>query len=320
GLYLRGSPQVQSWDTADHPEGSGGLYNNQKGPNKPAVAADNPVGSWNTFRVIMLGERVTVYLNDKLVVDNVVLENYWERDKPIYPTGQVELQAHGNPLWFRRIYIREIPRDDPASGVPALTAEERRDGFVPLFNGRDLTGWTGETKAYIAIDGKIVIDPERGGGNLYAESEFEDLILRFEFKMPPGANNGVGVRAPLGGDAAYQGMEIQILEDSSPIWWGLRAFQYHGSVYGIIPARRGALKPPGEWNVEEITLRGRKVAVKVNGTTVVDGDLDEASAGGTIDGREHPGLARTKGHLGFLGHGSRVEFRNIRVKDLGSPS
>ena len=317
GLYLRGSPQLQIWDPADHPEGSGGLYNNQKGPSKPAAAADNPVGSWNSFRVIMLGERVTVYLNDKLVVDNVILENYWDRDKPIYPTGQIELQAHGNPLWFRNIYLREIPRDDPAAGAPVLTEEERRDGFVPLFNGRDLSGWSGDTKGYAAVDGKIVIDPERGGGNLYTEKEFEDFVLRFEFKLPPAANNGVGVRAPLEGDAAYQGMEVQILEDSSPVWWGLHAFQYHGSFYGIIPARRGALRPPGEWNAEEIELRGRKVVVRVNGTTVVDGDLDEASAGGTIDGRDHPGLARTKGHIGFLGHGSRVEFRRIRVKEPG---
>jgi HEAT repeat protein len=320
GIYLRGSPQVQIWDPADHPEGSGGLYNNQKGPSKPAAAADNPVGSWNTFRIIMLGERVTVYLNDTTAADNVVLENYWERDKPIYASGPLELQAHGNPLWFRSIYLREIPREAAGTSASALSAQEVKDGFVPLFNGGDLAGWTGDTKGYAAVDGKIVIDPERGGGNLYTEREFGDFILRFEFKLPPAANNGVGVRAPLEGDAAYQGLEIQILEDSSPVWWGLNAYQYHGSVYGIVPARRGALKAPGEWNSEEIAVRGRKVAVTVNGTTVVETDLDEASAGGTVDGREHPGLARTKGHLGFLGHGSRVEFRNIRVKDLGGSS
>ena len=320
GLYLRGSPQVQVWDPADHPEGSGGLYNNQKGPNKPAVAADNPAGSWNTFRVIMLGERVTVYLNDTSVVDSVVLENYWERDQPIYATGQIELQAHGNLLWFRNIYLREIPRDTVKAEAAALSDQEIKDGFLLLFNGRDLSGWTGDTKGYVAQDGKIVVDPERGGGNLFTEKEFADFILRFEFKLPPAANNGVGVRAPLEGDAAYQGMEVQVLEDSSPVWWGLNAYQYHGSVYAIIPARRGALKAPGEWNSEEIAVRGRKVVVTVNGTTVVEGDLDEASAGGTIDGREHPGLARMKGHLGFLGHGSRVEFRNIRVKELDGAS
>ena len=109
GLYLRGSPQVQIWDSVQRPEGSGGLYNNKKGPSKPLKCADNPVGQWNTFRIIMTGERVTVYLNDVLVVDNVVLENYWERDKPIYPVGQIELQSHSSPLYFRNVFIREIP-------------------------------------------------------------------------------------------------------------------------------------------------------------------------------------------------------------------
>jgi HEAT repeat protein len=108
GIYLRGSPQVQIWDPAQWPEGSGGLYNNQKGPNKPLKRADNPVGAWNTFFIRMSGERVTVYLNNVLVVDNVVMENYWEREKPIYPSGQVELQAHSTPLYFRNIYIREL--------------------------------------------------------------------------------------------------------------------------------------------------------------------------------------------------------------------
>lgn len=111
GIYLRGSPQVQIWDPADHPEGSGGLYNNQEHPSKPLKCADNPVGQWNTFRIRMIGERVSVWLNGELVVDNVVMENYWERDKPIYPTGQIELQNHGNTLYFKNIFIREIPRE-----------------------------------------------------------------------------------------------------------------------------------------------------------------------------------------------------------------
>jgi len=112
GIYLRGSPQVQIWDPAQWPEGSGGLYNNQIHPNKPLQKADNPIGEWNTFRIIMTGEKVTVYLNGILVVDNVIMENYWERDKPIYPSGQIELQAHNSPLYFRNIYIREINSTD----------------------------------------------------------------------------------------------------------------------------------------------------------------------------------------------------------------
>ena len=110
GIYLRGSPQVQIWDPAEYPEGSGGLYNNKKHPSKPLKCADKPIGQWNTFRIKMIGEKVTIWLNGELVVDNVVLENYWERDKPIYPTGQIELQNHGNTLYFKNVYLREIPR------------------------------------------------------------------------------------------------------------------------------------------------------------------------------------------------------------------
>jgi hypothetical protein len=313
GLYLRGSPQVQIWDADANPAGSGGLYNNQKVRSLPLEKADRPVGEWNTFRIFMIGERVTVYLNDRLVVDNTVLENYWERDKPIYPSGQVELQAHGNPLYFRNIFIREIPRD---TTIPKLTEAEAAEGFAPLFNGLDLEGWTGDTSGYAAEDGKIVIHPERGSGNLYTVKEYADFVLRFEFKLTPAANNGLGVRAPLEGDAAYAAMELQILEDGSPIYWGLKPYQYHGSIYGVVPARRGALKPIGEWNTEEVTVRGPRITVVVNGTTVVDADIDAASAGGTVDGRDHPGLTRKFGHIGFLGHGSIVEFRKIRIKEL----
>jgi HEAT repeat protein len=314
GLYLRGSPQVQIWDPDANPVGSGGLFNNEKGPSKPTEKADRPVGEWNSFRVVMIGDRVTVYLNDRRVVEDAVLENYWERDKPIYPAGQIELQAHGNPLWFRNLYVREIPRD---ASVPTITEAEKAEGFVPLFNGRDLEGWTGAAASYVVEGGKVVVHPERGGGNLYTQKEYGDFVIRFDFKLAPAANNGLGVRAPLEGDAAYVGMELQILEDGSPVYWNLHPYQYHGSVYGIVPAKRGVQKPVGEWNSEEATVEGRRVSVVVNGITIVDADLDDASAGGTMDGKEHPGLKRPTGHIGFLGHGSRLELRNIRVKELG---
>ena len=313
GIYLRGSPQVQIWDPAQWPEGSGGLYNNKKGPSKPLKLADNPIGEWSTFRIRMVGENVTVYLNNVLVVDNVVMENYWERDKPIYPTSQIELQAHSTTLYFRNIYIREIIPDE----VPRIVSEEEvAEGFVPLFNGKDLTGWVGDTVGYVAEEGKIVIYPKRGSGNLYTEKEYSDFILRFEFKLTTGANNGLGIRAPLKGDAAYVGMELQILDNTALIYKDLKPYQYHGSIYGVVPAKRGFQNPVGEWNIQEVIVKGTKITVNLNGVTIVDADIQEAIEKGTVDGRDHPGLKRTSGNIGFLGHGSHVEFRNLRIKEL----
>ncbi|HRR93048.1 MAG TPA: DUF1080 domain-containing protein, partial [Bacteroidales bacterium] len=316
GIYLRGTPQVQIWDTSrvdvGAQVGSGGLYNNQKNPSKPLVVADNPVGEWNSFRIVMIGEKVSVWLNGILVVDDVVLENYWDRSIPVFPKGPIELQAHGTDLAFRDIYVREINEK-----VYNLTQEERDQGFVSLFNGRNLDGWVGDKVSYVVEDGTVVIKPgEQGGGNLYTEKEYSDFIFRFEFQLTPAANNGLGIRAPLTGDAAYVGMELQILDDSAPVYANLQPYQYHGSVYGVIPAKRGYLKPVGEWNYEEVMVKGTKIKITLNGTVIVDGDIAEAREKGTMDGRDHPGLKNNKGHIGFLGHGSVVKFRNIRIKEL----
>ena len=313
GIYLRGSPQVQIWDPAQWPEGSGGLYNNQKNPKNPSLMADRPVGEWNTFHIKMIGERVIVVLNGVLVVDDVVMENYWERDKPIYPAGQIELQAHNTPLFFKNIFLREIAGGGTSQAAPSMTEEEKAEGFVPLFNGRDLTGWMGDTQGYVVENGAIVVSP-KSGGNLYTEKEYADFHLRFEFKLTPGANNGIGIRTPPAGDAAYLGMEIQVLDDPAEQYKDLKPYQYHGSIYGVVPAKRGHQRPVGEWNAEEIIVRGRRVMVILNGTTIVDAELDQAAAAGTIDGRDHPGLKRANGHISFCGHGSRVEFRNLRIK------
>ena len=210
--------------------------------------ADNQVGEWNTFRIVMIGEKVSVWLNGELVVDNVTMENYWDRKIPIFPKGPIELQAHGTDLAFRDIYVREISEKDYN-----LTPEEKSEGFVALFNGRNLDNWTGNKESYVVEDGMIVIKPENGsGGNLYTEKEYADFIFRFEFQLTPAANNGLGIRAPLEGDAAYAGMELQILDDTAPVYATLQPYQYHGSVYGVIPAKRGFLKPVGEWNYEEV--------------------------------------------------------------------
>ncbi len=300
GIYLRGSPQVQIWDAAKHPEGSGGLYNNQVHPNKPLMCADRPVGQWNTFDITMIRDRVTVLLNGVLVVDNVVMENYWDRSQAIFPTGQIELQSHGSPLYFRNIFIREIPR--PEQGRP-------------LFNGTDLSGWVGATDRYYVRNGAIVC-PKGIYANLYTAEEFADFVLRFEFRLTPGANNGLAIRAPLEGDAAYVGMELQILDDTFPAYAEIKPYQCHGSIYGVAPAQRGHLRPAGEWNVQEVIAQGRRITVVLNGTTILDVDLDQVSAMGTADGRDHPGLRRDRGHIGFLGHDAHVEFRSIWIKEL----
>lgn len=316
GIYLRGTPQVQIWDTSrtevGAQVGSGGLYNNQKNPSKPLMVADNPVGEWNTFRIIMIGEKVSVWLNGKLVVDNVTMENYWDRNIPIFPKGPIELQAHGTDLAFRDIYIREISEKDYN-----LTPEEKADGFVALFNGRNLDNWIGDKKSYVVEDGMIVIKPQEGsGGNLYTEKEYSDFVFRFEFQLTPAANNGLGIRAPLEGDAAYVGMELQILDDTAPVYANLRPYQYHGSIYGVVPAKRGFLRPTGEWNYEEAYANGTHIRITLNGTVIVDADIAEARDKGTMDGNPHPGLKNVTGHIGFLGHGSVVRFRNIRIKEL----
>jgi len=317
GIYLRGSPQVQIWDTSrvevGAQVGSGGLYNNAKNRSIPLKVADNPIGDWNHFYIRMVGEKVTVTLNGILVVDNVTLENYWDRSIPIFPKEAIELQAHGNELAFRDIYVKEIN-----DGHYVLSADEQKEGFVPLFNGIDFEGWTGNTIDYEVKNGEIVLNVDNGPshGNLFTQGEYKDFVFRFEFQLTPGANNGLGIRAPLQGDAAYVGMELQILDDDAPIYTDLHPYQYHGSVYGVIPAKRGSLKPNGDWNYEEVVVKGNQVKVILNGNVITDGDIAVASRNGTADHKEHPGLLRTTGHIGFLGHGTVVKFRNIRVKEL----
>jgi hypothetical protein len=196
------------------------------------------------------------------------------------------------------------------------------EGFTSIFNGKDLSGWvygkrgSGENKsgAGYAVENGVVFCTVKDGGNLYTEKEFGDFTLRFDFKLTENANNGIGIRAPLEGDSAYVGMEIQVLDDSGSQYKNLRPEQYHGSIYDCFACKRGFQKPVGEWNTEEITAKGRQVTVTLNGTVIVDANLDDIKDEAKL--KKHPGLANKKGHIGFLGHGARVEFRNLRVKEL----
>jgi len=212
------------------------------------------------------------------------------------------------------------PRTSPGS-VPASPRPVREFGFRSLFDGKSLAGWqlmNQKGDGYGVTNG-VIYCASGGGGNLMTEKEYSDFIFRFEFKLEDGSNNGVGIRAPLEGDAAYLGMEIQILEEGAADrgkWGKLKPEQYHGSVYGVVAAKKGALRPPGEWNTEEITAQGRRIKVIVNGTTILDTDLNEVDDPYQI--AKHPGLFRERGHIGFLGHNDYVEFRNIRIKELAA--
>jgi hypothetical protein len=202
---------------------------------------------------------------------------------------------------------------------PTLTASAAKPkdekGFTPLFNGKDFTGWIGDTKGYIIQDKTIVCKP---GGNLYTAKEYSDFVFRFEFKLSPGANNGLGIRTPPKGDAAYVGMELQILDDTAPKYKNLKPWQFHGSIYGLVAVKKGHQKPVGEWNVQEVTAIGSKIKIVLNGTTIIETDLAKIKQTPDIHPlKKHPGMKNKKGHIGFLGHGSVVEFRNIRIKDLG---
>ena len=479
GIYLRGMPQVQIWDSTEGgpsfargaDKGSGGLFNNQKTPNSPLVHADKPFGEWNSFRITMVGDSVTVFYNDKLVVNEQPLENYWDRESPEFPVGPVQLQTHGGEIRFRNVFLREIPRKPPEAGhlsqegtpygdgwidvsevdlnqagdtvslrnfelhatfrfedgqpaelavragggddgpalvltaspeqgvilserkngapyaiasIPAEASGLKSDdvnhvylrihedhiqawlngtpnidvlyphgpsagairhsgatvtsafvreggadvrtetfsggeeGFEPIFNGRDLTGWTGDVNGY-AAEPNVLKSKPKAGGNLFYEQELSNFVFRFEFKLNEGGNNGVGIRIPKGASAtAYEGVESQILDNTSEQYATIKPWQTHGSIYGVVPAKRGYLAPTGHWNQQEITVDGSRFKVVLNGKTIVDADVKSAAGNGTVDGREHPGLSNTTGLLGFLGHGHEIEFRNLRVKRLNA--
>jgi hypothetical protein len=192
---------------------------------------------------------------------------------------------------------------------------QTKPGFVSLFDGKSLDGWTlhGKSGAGYGVTNGVIYCARGGGGNLFTEKEFSDFILRLQFKLEPGGNNGVGIRAPLEGDSAYNGMEIQVLDDKAPKHATIKPWQFNGSIYNVVPAKNGTAKI-GEWNDYEITAKGRRIKVVLNGRTIVDADLNDVHDPETIE--KHPGIFRECGHVGFLGHNDYVEFRNIRIKEL----
>ncbi len=321
GIYLRGCPQVQIWDYTEQDKfplgadkGSGGLWNNSPGaPGKdPLVPADKPFGEWNSFRILMVGARVSVWLNEKLVVDHALLENYYDRETPVPPRGPIELQTHGGEIRWRNIFIREIGSDE----ADKILASHGGRGFKSIFNGRDFTGWAGPTNNYQVVDSAIQCRPHKGG-TIYTTAEYSNFVARVEFKLPPGGNNGLAIRYPGQGDTAYLGMcEIQVLDDNYEQATGQKIDprQAHGSAYGMVAAARGYQHPIGQWNFEEVTVEGSKIKVELNGTVILDCDVSTVTD--YMGGHAHPGKDRTTGYFGFAGHNDPVAFRNIQIKPL----
>ena len=282
------------------------------------MLADKPFGEWNKFRILQVGERTTVYLNDKLVVDFIRMENFWTRTKkppvpqlPLRKQWPIQLQTHGGEIRWRNMFIREIP----AAEANALLRKHGGDGFREVFNGKDFTGWDGPIDQYEVRDGAIVCKPKKGG-NIFTKEEFTDFVARLEYKLPPGGNNGLAIRYPGKGRASTDAMcEVQVLDDTDVKKHGkLDPRQYNGSAYGMVPAHRGYLRPTGEWNFMEVVVKGPKIQVELNGTRILDADLSKVTE---FKGNEsHPGKDRTSGHFGFAGHNDPVEFRHIQIKPL----
>jgi hypothetical protein len=319
GVYLRGTPQVQIWDPTDPgkvkaggDKGSGGLWNNSAGKSgkDPLVVADRPAGEWNRFRIQQIGDKTTIHLNDTLVVDNATMENYWDRKRPLYATGPIQLQTHGGEMRWKNIFVREIPADE----ANRLLRGTDPAGFVPLFNGQDFTGWTGAVDNYQVEDGAIMCKPGKGGA-VYTKDEYRDFVVRFEFQLPPGGNNGLAIRYPGKGDPAYSGMcELQVLDSEHPKYKTIDPRQAHGSAYGMVAAHRGHLRPAGQWNYEQVTVKGSTIKVELNGATILDTDL--APVKEFMANSPHPGKDLPQGHFGFAGHGDPVKFRNIAIRRL----
>jgi hypothetical protein len=321
GIYLRGCPQVQIWDSTEKTKfslgadkGSGALWNNSPGaPGKdPLVKADKKFGKWNTFRIVMVGSRVWVWLNGEQTVDGAIMENYYNRKLPVPPRGPIQLQTHGGEIRWRNIYLRELAAEE----ANRLLRNNDPKGFKLVFNGRNFDGWAGPIDNYMITNGAITCRAGKGG-TIYTKEQYTNFVARLEFKLPPGGNNGLAIRYPGGGDTAYGGMcELQVLDDNYEKATGqtIDPRQAHGSAYGMVAAQRGYQHPIGQWNYEEVTVKGSTIKVELNGTVILNCDLSQVAD--YMGGHAHPGKDRQWGSFGFAGHNDPVMFRAISLKRL----
>jgi hypothetical protein len=289
-VHLRGTP-LQQWTAAIR-------------------KASRPAGQWNTMRIVQLGERTSIHVNDQAVADHERMINSWNPSLPVARVGRIQLEGRGAEVRWRRVNVREIPGEE----ANRLLASKGATGFTSLFNGKDLTGWAGATANYEVVDGTIMCKPKQGGV-LHTEKMYRDFVVRLEFKLPPGGNNGLAIRYPGTGDTAYVGMtELQILDDTAAQYAKLDPRQYHGSIYGMVAAHRGYQRPVGEWNFEEVTVQGSRITVELNGTIITDADVSTVTQ--FANNRAHPGKDRTEGYFGFAGHSDPVQFRAIEIREI----
>jgi hypothetical protein len=310
GIYLRGVPQVQIWDPADEGErrvGSGGLFNNRQFSDEPLVCADRPLGEWNTFYIMVMGDRVSVKLNDKLVVDDVVLENYWERGALLAKRGPIELQGGGGPVSFRNLFVRELPR------TPSPPWEA-------LFDGDNLDAWDAPPRGWRIEDDELVPSRRRrnreSDNTLWTKERYGDFLLELEFKLSPDSESGVFFRTGDRDNRGGTGLEIQLADSHGVAQPGPRDC---GAVYGIRPPRVSAVRPPEEWNQLMVVAQENLLSVVLNGERIIDLDLDQWMSSTGDDGDTSRDRRPAPGRDGFIGledGGSPVSFRNVRIKRL----
>ncbi|HEY8549135.1 MAG TPA: DUF1080 domain-containing protein [Vicinamibacterales bacterium] len=263
-------------------------------------------GTWHKLDIVQVGDRTTVF-SDR--IELMRHTRFLNGNEPLPPKGPLVLQADGDVRW-RGLTVRDIP----AAEANAILAKHDAEGFTPIFNGKDFTGWAGPTENYQVVDGALMCRPGKGG-TIYTTREYRDFVVRLEFKLPPAGNNGLAIRYPGQGDTAYVGMtELQVLDNTSEKYAKLDPRQMHGSAYGMVAAKVGYLRPVGEWNFQEVTVKGSRITVELNGTVILDADLKEATE--FLDNRPHPGKDRTSGHFGFAGHGDPVQFRNVAIREI----
>jgi len=318
GIYLKATPQVQIWDYTELAKfrhganlGSGSLWNNAQGSagKFPFVLADKRFGEWNHFRIRQVGAKTSVWLNDQLVVDHATMHNYWNREKPLVRSGPLQLQTHGGEIRWRNLFVREIDIDEAND----ILADHESQAFHTIFAG-DLSNWKGAVDDYEVNEGVLRCKPQHGGLLLY-DKELANFIVRVEFRLPPGGNNGLAIRSPGEGDTAYNGMcELQVLDTEHENFGGLDPRQTHGSAYGMAAAERGYLRPTGEWNFQQVTVDGSTIKVELNGWEILDTDLSEVAE--YMHDSAHPGKDRTSGYFGFAGHNDPVEFRAVTLREL----